>query len=220
MCVGLLLLPLATLKRWRWRDALEPVNFGGGILLAVLAVYFQGHVPVPEQGPIWEFSSGGNWLALYPCFVVFQLSPMFLLYLADRKYNVLGGLRPLFWGSALFLVLLPLYKIGYYGDLRLQAQTPALLISGLASARCFQSDSFSLKRPVFALLVASQILGSLYPIGRWWQKALAGRADYSYAATNQRYGYQNLSDFKRYGYDYAAQYLGRTNSPAYIWLLR
>jgi len=220
MCVGLLLLPLATLKEWRWQDALEPVNFAGLILLGVLAIYFQGHVPVPEQGPIWIFANGSNWLLLYACFVLLQLSPMVFLCLAAQKYNVLGELRPLAWGSLLLLLLLPLYKIGYYGDLRLQAQTPALLIFGLAAARCWQSPGFSLKRPFFALLVASQVLGAIYPVARWWQKALSERVDYSYTATQQRHGYQNLSDFKRDGFDYAAQYLGRTNSLAYRWLLK
>ena len=221
MSLGLLLVPLAALRQWRWRDALEPVNFAGGILLAVLAIYFQGHVPLTESGPIWKFSAGGNWLVWYPWFLLLQLTPLLFIYLADRKYDVLGGLRPLFWGGFLVLILLPLYKIGYYGDLRLQAATPALVFAGLAASRCFQSASFSLKRPVFALLVASQLVGAAYPFARTWREALgSGRMDYSYAATNQRYGYQNLSDFKRFGYDYAAQYLGRTNSIAARWLLR
>lgn len=219
-CAGLLLVPLATLTEWRWRRMFSLVNLGGGIVLAVLAVFFQGHVPMPEQGPIWKFSSGNTWLALYSCFLLLQLSPMVLLCLADRKCDLLEGLRPLVWGSLLLLVLLPLYKIGYYGDQRLQAQTPALLIFGLAASRCLLNARFSLKYPVCLLLVASQLFGPAYPVARWWQKALRERADYSYAATNQRYGYRNLSDFKRYGYDYASQYLGRTNSVAYRWLLR
>lgn len=220
VCLGLLLVPLAAIKRWRWRDALEPVNFGGVILLAAVAVYFQGHVPLTEQGPIWKFAAGNNWLWMYPWFLLLELSPMFLLFLADRKQDLLGELRPLFWASLAVLVLLPLYKIGYYGDLRLQAQTPALLICGLAASRCFQSAGFALKRPLCALLAASQLLGAVYPFGRWWQDACRARPDYSYAATKQLWGYRNLSDFKRFGYDYASQYLGRTNSMAARWLLR
>jgi hypothetical protein len=197
------------------------MNIGGGILLVILAVYFQGHVPLTEKGPIWKFSTGGNWLLLYPLFLLMQLTPMFFIYLADRKYNLLGDLRPLFLGSFVVLLLLPLYKIGYYGDLRLQAQTPALLFCGLAASRVFQSTAFSLKRPVFVLLVFSQILGAVYPAGRFWQEALGPKGeDYSYADIRKRWGYQNLSDFKRFGYDYAAQYLGRTNSIAARWLLR
>jgi len=221
MCLGLLLVPLTGWKRWRGQGLIEPVNGGAAIALAVLAVYYQGHVGLSEAGPIWKFSSGGNWLVLAPVFLVLQLSPMLFIYLADRKYDLLGELRPLFQGSFLLLLLLPLYKIGYYGDLRLQAGTTALLFAALAASRIFQHADFSWKRPWFALLLASQLVGAAYPFGKWWKDCLSGQAvDYSYAAIHERWGYQNLSDFKRYGYDYASQYLGRTNSPAASWLLR
>jgi hypothetical protein len=220
VCLGLLVVPLAASQRWRWRDALEPINLGGGMLWAALAVYFQGHVPLIEQGPIWKFAAGHNWLWCYPWFLLLELSPMLLILLADRKYHLLGELRPLFRCSFIILLLLPLYKIGYYGDLRLQAQTPALLICGLAASLCLAGAGCSLKRPLCALLAASQLLGAAYPFARWWQEALNARIDYSFEATQKLWGYQNLADFKRFGYDYAAQYLGRTNSPAARWLLR
>ncbi len=219
-CLGLLLVPLAARPRWRWRAMWEPVNVGGAILLAVLAVYFQGHVPLTEQGPIWKFTVGHNWLWCYPWFVLLELTPMLLIFLADQKYNLLGEFRPFFRISFALLLLVPLYKIGYYGDLRLQVQTSALLLCGLAASRCFTSAGFSLRRPLCALLVASQLLGAVYPFARWWQDAWRARTDYSFAATNKLWGYQNLSDFKRFGYDYASQYLGRSNSRAMDWLLR
>ena len=155
-CLGLLLIPLATLTEWCWRQVFSLVNLGGGILLVVLAIFFQGHVPMVEQGPIWKFSTGNDWPALYLCFLALQLGPMVLLCLADRKYGLLDELRPFVWGGLLLLVLLPLYKIGYYGDQRLQAQTPALLIFGLAASRCFLNARFSWKYPLCLLLAASQ----------------------------------------------------------------
>ncbi|HUC83894.1 MAG TPA: hypothetical protein VL970_01780, partial [Candidatus Acidoferrales bacterium] len=185
MSLGLLLVPLAAVKRCPWREALEPINFCGGILWAALAIYFQGHVPLAEQGPIWKFASGNNWLWCYPWFQLLELGPLFLIYLADRKYHLLGELRPLFLCSLVVLLLLPLYKIGYYGDWRLQAQTPALLIGGLAASRCFQGAGWSLRRPLCALLAASQLLGAAYPFARWWQEALRARTDYSFAATQK-----------------------------------
>jgi hypothetical protein len=218
--LGLLLVPLAALGRWRWREAFEPANIGGGILLAVLAVFYQGHVPLAEQGPIWKFSAGGNWLWCYPWFLLMELSPLALLYWVDRKYDLLGGLRPLFWWSLGLLLALPLYKIGYYGDLRLQAQAVALLVCGLAASQSFLSAGFSLKRPLCALLAATQLFGAAYPLARWWQEALNARTDYSFAATNKLWGYENLSDLKRFGYDYASQYLGRADSLAARGLLR
>ena len=219
-CLGLLLVPLAAKSRWSWRVALEPVNAAGGLLLMVLAVYFQGHVPLMEQGPIWKFAAGQNWLWGYPFFVLMELTPMVLLLLMDWKYGWLGEFRPLFRISLAVLLLVPLYKIGYYGDLRLQVQTSALLWCGLAASRCFQSPEFGLRRPLCALLVASQLVGAAYPVARWWQDAWRARTDYSFAATHTLWGYENLSEFKRFGYDYASQYLGRTDSWAVKWLLR
>jgi hypothetical protein len=164
--LGLLLVPLAAKSRWSWRVALEPVNAAGGLLLMVLAVYFQGHVPLMEQGPIWKFAAGQNWLWGYPFFVLMELTPMVLLLLMDWKYGWLGEFRPLFRISLAVLLLVPLYKIGYYGDLRLQVQTSALLWCGLAASRCFQSPEFGLRRPLCALLVASQLVGAAYPVAR------------------------------------------------------
>lgn len=221
MSLGLLLVPVIGWKRWRWPEAFEPANYCGAVLMIIVAAYVQGHVHLTEVGPIWKFARGGNWPALYAIFLLFQLSPMLFLFLADWKYRLLGELRPLFWGSLLLLLLLPIYKIGYYGDLRLQAGTTALLFCALAATQIFQHAGFSWKKPLFALLLGTQLFGAAYPFGKWWKDALTGKAvDYSYDATYKLWSYHNLSEFKRYEYDYASQYLGRTNTPAGRWLLR
>jgi hypothetical protein len=220
-CLGLLLLPLVGLKRWRWQDALEPVNLGAAILLAVLGVYIHAHVALTEKGPLWQFSSDNNWLLLYPWLLLLQLGPIFLIFLIDVKYNLLGGLRPLFRVSFILLALLPLYKLGYYGDQRLQCQTPALLVCGLAACRIFLHAEFNLRRPLCALLAASQLFGLAYPVASWWRKALTiERHDYSYDAVRLNWGCNNLSEYRHPGYDYSMQYLGQTNSLAARWLLR
>jgi hypothetical protein len=177
-----------------------------------------------ENGPIWKFSSGCDWLMFYPLFLFFQVSPILFIYLLDRKYNLLPELRSLFMGSFVVLLLLPLYKIGFYGDLRLQAATPALVFTAVAASRCFLSDSFSLKRPLFVLLLGSQVFGAAYPFGKSWKQNLQRDPnDYSYAVTMRTLNIHNLSELKQLkqaGFDVAAQYLGRTDSAAARWLLR
>jgi hypothetical protein len=218
--LGLLLVPLAALKRVPWQDYFSAVNLvGGGILLAVMGIYFQGHLPMDVNGPIWKFSAKNDWLVFYPLFLVMQLVPVLLVYLADRKYNFLGELRPLFLASAILLLLLPLYKMGFNNDLRLQVSTVALLFIALAASRGFQSDSFSIKRPLFSLLVASQIFGMAYPFARWWQEAFQQKENFSYAAMQAR-GISDVSELKLDGMDYSGQYLGRPDSVAARWLLR
>jgi hypothetical protein len=218
--LGLLLVPLAALKRVPWQNYFSAVNLvGGGILLAVMGIYFQGHLPMDVNGPIWKFSAKNDWLVFYPLFLVMQLVPVLLVYLADRKYNFLGELRPLFLASAILLLLLPLYKMGFNNDLRLQVSTVALLFIALAASRGFQSDSFTIKRPLFSLLVASQIFGIAYPFARWWQEAFQQKENFSYVAMQAR-GISDVSELKLDGMDYSGQYLGRPDSVAARWLLR
>lgn len=225
-CLGLLLVPLAALRRVRWQSYFEPVNLlAGGLLLLVMGIYFQGHVPLAERGPIWKFASGCDWLVFYPTFLALQLSAVFFIFLADRRYNLLSGMRPLFLTGAGWLVLLPLYKVGYFGDLRLQASAPALLFVALAASCCWQSDAFCLKRPLFVLLTGSILIGAIYPLGRPWHNLWLNKHDCSYANTVRIWGSRNLSELcapniKDLGYDFGSQYLGRTNSAAARWLLR
>ena len=128
-CLGLLLISPATLRRVRWLDYFEPVNLlGGGVLIVIMGIYFQGHLALSDSGFIWKFSTGLEWLYFYALFVGLTLSPLLFMVLFEQKYRVLGEWRPLFFTAAAALVLLPLYKIGFAGDLRLQASAPALLI--------------------------------------------------------------------------------------------
>lgn len=220
-CVGLLLVPLAALRRVPWRAYFSLVNLvGGGILLAIMGIYFQGHLPLTDRGFIWNLSPGGKWLVYYLLFVVFELSPVLLLFLIDRRYRVLGELRPLFLLAAGFLLLLPLWKFGYSGDLRMQAGTPALVLAALGATRCLQSGLFSLKRPLFILFTGCLLVGAMYPIGRPWWNLITNKKDYSYAGTVQTLGYRTLVDYKEPRCNFGAQYLGRPDSAAARWLLR
>jgi hypothetical protein len=220
-CVGLLLVPLAALRRVPWRAYFSLVNLvGGGILLAVMGIYFQGHVALAERGFVWNLSSGGEWLVFYLLFVVFELSPVLLLFLIDQRYRVLGEFRPLFLLATGFLLLLPLWKIGHSGDLRLQAGTPVLVVAALGATRCLQSGVFSLKRPLFILFTGCLLVGAVYPIGRPWRNLIINKEDYSYACTVQTRGFRTLAEYKEPHWDLAAQYLGRSDSAAARWLLR
>jgi len=224
-CVGLLLVPLAALRRVPWRAYFSLVNLmGGGVLLTIMGIYFQGHLALADHGFIWDLSSGHRWLLLYLLFVALELSPVLLLFLIDQKYRVLGELRPLFLLATALLLLLPLWKFGHSGDQRLQAGTPALAVAALGAIRCLQSDSFSLKRPLFILFTGFLLVGAVYPIVRPWWNPVTNKEDYSYANTAQHLGYRNLSEIKEPWSpdwkDMAAQYQGHPDSVAARWLLR
>jgi len=220
-CLGLLLIPLAAWHRVRWQQYFEPVNLlGGGVLIVILGIYLQGHLSLPDNGFVWQFSNGPIWLVYYLIFLVLTLSPLFFLTLFEQKYRVVGEWRPLFFVAVAALVLLPLYKLGFAGDLRLQASAPALLILALATDRILRSDKFSLKRPLCLLLVMSLLVGAIYPVTRPFITLMSSRQDYSYMSIAQGTGWQTLADIHYDNFDAVAQYLGRTNSLAAHWLLR
>ncbi|MBW8863978.1 MAG: hypothetical protein JF609_03460 [Verrucomicrobia bacterium] len=220
-CLGLLLISLGTLRRVRWLDYFEPVNLlGGGVLIVIMGIYFQGHLAMSESGFIWKFSNGLEWLYFYALFVVVTLSPLLFLALFEQKYRVLGEWRALFFTAIAALVLLPLYKIGFAGDLRLQASAPALVILALAAVRILQSEHFSLKQPLCVLLAGSLVLGAVYPVTRPWINLLSSRTDYSYDNTVRTTGARTLAEIRTDKYDAAVQYLGRSDSLAARRLLR
>ena len=220
-CLGLLLVPLAALRRVRCRDYFEPINLlAGGILLLILGIYFQGHVPLADSGVLWKLADSANWIGLYVLFLILELSPVLMVLFVDLKYRLLGDLRPLFYAAVGFLILLPLYKFGFYSDLRLQSSEPALVFAALGAALCWQSPAFSFRRPLFLLLVATILVGAMIPLFRPWQNLVTNDYDYSYAAIVQNCGYHDITELRDIAFNAAPQYLGRTNSLAARWLLR
>ncbi len=219
--LGLLLIPLAALKRMAWQKYFEPFNLiGGGVLLAVLGIYFTSHVPLPDKGFIGSFSNGAEWLLFYPLFIALMLAPLLCLWLVERKDKILGEWRPLFFASIAVLLILPLYKFGIAGDLRQQAGAPAFLFLALAAARLVTSEKFSLDRPLCLVLAGALLIGAIFPIVRPLKNLLARSPDYSYANIVQSIGWRTLPDMTDPRFDIASQYQGRSDSPAARWLLR
>ena len=138
----------------------------------------------------------------------------------ERKEKILGEWRPIFFGSAAMLMLLPLWKFGIAGDLRQQAGLPAQLLLALTAAKILQSEKFSLKKPLCLLLTISLCLGGIFPIARPLQNLAANAQDYSYANIVQFIGWRSLPDMTDPRFDTAAQYQGRNDSPAARWLLK
>jgi hypothetical protein len=221
---GLLLLPLAALRRVRLPDYFTPANLiGGGMLVAVMGIYYQGHTGLSYDAPIWKLSNGADWLMYYALFLVFQLSLVALIWLVDSRYSVLKEWRTLFLWSAIFLILLPLFRVGYWSDLRLEGASPALVFIALGASRCFNKEFFQFRKPLFAIFLGVFLLGAIYPAGRPLLNLAKNRDDNSYAGTLRRYGFHNLTEIydpTAPTFNAAEQYLGRTDSVAARWLMR
>jgi hypothetical protein len=215
-----LLVPLAAWRRVDWKKYIEPVNFLAFPLLVVLGVYFQGHLPLPDKGFIGAFLPGMEWVLYYTIFILLLFTPMFFLCLVEQKEKILGELRPLFFGSIVILLLLPLWKFGIAADLRQQAGGPALLFLALAAAGILRSDKFTLKKPLCLLLAGSLLIGALFPVVRPLQNLTANSIVYSYENIVQVIGWHTLPDMTDPRFDIAAQYQGRNDSLAVRRLLK
>ena len=220
-CLGLLLIPLAAIRRVRWQDYFEPVNLlGGGVLIVIMGLYFTGHVALADAGFIWKFAGRWEWPVFYLLFLLLTMSPLLFMALIDWKYRVLGEWRPLFYTITAVLVLMPLYKFGFANDLRFQAGSPGVFILALCADRMLRSGQFSWKKPLFQCLVVSLLLGAVYPVTRPWINLRGPAVDYSYAHIVETTGAHNLSEMRDVVFDAAPQYLGRNDSVAARWLLR
>jgi len=221
--IGLLLLPLITIKRIRLAEWFSLTNLlGGGALLLIMGIYFSGHLKLEISGPIWTVSKTPMWPVYYCLYIVTQLFPAFCVLLLDQKYRLLSDFKPLFLGAVATLLLLPLYKAGWNNDLRLQASAPALVITALAVALCFSHEAFSPRRPLCFLLVVAFCVGAIYPTVRPFHNLATNHQRYRYDYVSSVLGIHHIVDLGIlwHSYDGAAQCLGSQDSPAYRWLLK
>jgi hypothetical protein len=221
--IGLLLLPLVTIKKidlLRWFSL--PNLLGGGILLLIMYIYYGGHLKLEIHGPIWAVSKSSLWPLYYCLYIATQLFPAFCVFLVDKKYGLLGDFRTLFLGAVATLVILPLYKAGWNNDFRLQASAPALVMIALAVALCFTHPAFVPRRPACFLLIVAFCVGALYPILRPIHNLVTNHVYYHYDHISKVSGIRHVVDFGILwkSYDAPAQYLGSQESPAYRWLLK
>jgi hypothetical protein len=218
---GLLVIPASALLCLRWRHYFEPINLAVGIpLLFIFGLYFTGHVPLDESGPFWKYSPPGAWLVYYLFFIALELSPLLLLFLLDWKYDFIGGLRPVFYVSAFILLLLPLYKMGYNSDLRLEASGPPLLFASLAASRALALAAVPWRRPLALAFAVSFLIGACYPCLQPWLIFRPAREDFSYPGIVHHQGYHNVFELRDLEFDSSRQYLGRPDSAAARWLLK
>jgi len=199
------------------------VTFIAACLVFVVAVYYNTHLPMDFSGPIWQVGKGVDYALYYFLFILIQVFiPVACIYSIDSRYRVLEHLRPLFWASTIFLIILPLYKIGYANDLRLQASTPALVFIALSASRCLTSKDFSVRKPVFLTFSIIFFSGATFPLCRPILNLCGEKTDYSVKHSLESMNIHNLSELNVYyaNFNASAQYLGNVNSPVARYILR
>lgn len=214
--LGLFLLPLLALQFLGIRNFIETTNLvGGGLLVLIMGFYYKAHMVIADQAWIWAHSNP-MWPVLYILYACIQiLIPASIVFLIDRKYNIIPKMRTLFIASTVIVVLLPIYKIGSYSDLRVQASGPLFIVVSLSAVACLTSEHFSLRKPLFAALAVVYLIGAVYPLTRPWYTLDMTNNDYSFAHMKEITGVADLSQFAL-----SQQYLGNADSATYKYLLK
>ncbi len=238
-CLGLAVVPAAWIfcRPTRWR--VMPLSLGAGLAVFVLyALYYSAHDPVLEKGAIWTFDTVLSWPLYYLLYVVTQVVLLATcIWFADRRWKLEKEWRILFVFSFAILIVLPLYKFGFSGDLRIHASTAPWVVLAVAAARSLTSSrEWNPAKVCLAGLIALAVVTTLERVERdvtgadnvknLWKVDgdFIVLPDYK-AATLIRYGVSDLSKINSATafsspFDLAGQYLGRTDSFFSRWLLK
>jgi hypothetical protein len=106
------------------------------LLFAVVALYLSADTADIPQGPVWHFYPVSDLLWRVPLFLFVELGPILIALVA------LAGLRTelgFLISAGAFLMVLPLYRIGFYNDLVMRASLPALVCLLILIANAYSS---------------------------------------------------------------------------------
>jgi hypothetical protein len=191
-------------------------------VMAIMVAYYLPHFPIAEKGFIWNLAGRGLWVPWYifftSCFILLPTAAVFWL---DSKQPYLGVLKPEVVAMTLLLFACPLYKIGYYGDLRMQISGPAFLFIALGMTIGLLKGPKRGRMLPYLFLCGVFLAGSLIPLVRTVATAFssAPRTDYRIASLRKN-GLNSIKDLRMPGFDVTTQYLGDSAAPSALLLLR
>jgi hypothetical protein len=190
------------------------------VIMGVMAAYYFPHLPIEENGFIWDLTGGAPWLIWYLLFVFFfVLIPAGAVFWLDWKRPYLGHLKPVVVGMVLLLLACPLYKLGYFSDLRMQVSGPAYLFLAIAMTRGLMQGAGGGGVP-YLFLCAVFLGGTMAPIIRTHQNMIAGTRIDLRIETLRGKGLHCIKDLRMTGFDVTTQYLGRADAPSALRLLK
>jgi len=190
-------------------------------IMSALIAYYLPHLPIAEKGFIWKLAEGGSWALWYGLFVTcFVLLPGGAVLWLDWKHPYLGVIKPVVIVMILLLLACPLYKLGYYGDLRMQLSGPAFLFIALAMTSGLLRGPAPGRILPYLFLCGVFVAGAFSPLVRTVENmSSAPEANYHIAGLRKN-GLHCIKDLRLPGFDAAAQYLGKDTATPATWILR
>jgi hypothetical protein len=190
-------------------------------IMGIMTAFYLPHLPIMEKGFIWDLSGDAPWLIWYFLFVLFfVLIPATAVYWLEWNKPYLGSLKPVMAGALLLLLASPLYKLGYFGDLRMQISGPAFLFVAIAMTRGLLLGPSEDRMVPFLFLCAVFLGGAIVPLIRTYENMIVGaRTDFR-IETLRNNELDSIKDLRMTGFDVTSQYLGRSDAPSARWLLK
>jgi hypothetical protein len=221
------------------RAQLTVANLGGGVVAAVLTLYYASRAAplalparfVPATTPeargdlvfLPAAIGPGRFLAAYALFAACEFLVLWLLLLRESAAGPGDrALRPALLGAGAALLTLPLLRYGLFNDLSMRASIPPLAVLLVVSARVLRRGLARPRRAAIALVLA---VGALYGgnllrmhLGSQWR----GRRVVSLPPRDRvRDLFQvQLHDPPAAGRNFVSQYLGSVDAPFFRVLAR
>jgi len=124
-----------------------------GVPLGLLVfIYFQSHLPISEQGWIWQHNPSKYWFVRLLSFIVFEFGIYVLLMFIPLKKHSIFRLWML---CNLSLFGLSWYVLGLYNDLLMRASMPLHFVFVLATVAFYKSMSHRFKKHLLVLFLAT-----------------------------------------------------------------
>lgn len=202
-----------------WRPTIHLVT--ALAVSGMLVAYYLPHVPVAERGFIWQLADGHAWLPWYLVFVLFFVwIPVSTIGWLELKRPYLGPLKPVVIAMTLVLTFSPLYKFGFFGDLRMHLSAPAFLFVAMAMAKGLIEAPVPRLSAPYIYLGAVFLIGAMFPVFRSVGDLVAWQQTDYRIATLRANHLNSLLDLRMSGFDVTAQYLGSSDSRAAGWILK
>ncbi|MBF0315868.1 MAG: hypothetical protein HQK50_13885 [Oligoflexia bacterium] len=194
---------------FHWKSILLPL-----LLLLTIALFYQGNLMKHPQGFFWDFLSPTIFWPRYLlfCFLEFGVYAL-LIWPLFRQ----GGAfeRSLYAITIILLILLPLYKLGYYNDFTMRVSLPALFVLQLLVWKFLSSENFKQDHlyPIKVMIVMALFLGSFTPLQEISRSIAHSEAQFEFTNVpktfkgSQFMGHQNSLFF---------EYLGKSPPPTNI----
>jgi hypothetical protein len=204
-------------KNTSYRSSNLIIHFLLCILISTPAlIYYAGHIPMNDpQGFITNFIQTPHQYLLLATFLFIETVVWgILIWLVERKYNILNANYRLVIIALLVLFLLPFYHYGHFNDLMRRVSLPASMVLCWGLWQLWEglkSEKSTLQYGLLACIIVASILPIKHHLRWFTEQPYMGVTNKSITDFSGQ-TIQALGQYHRGEFDVTAQYLGDSSS--------